>query len=142
VELDVGTDREDLIHEPLYLGARQHRLRGEEYLRIVDRFVDAITARYPDILIQWEDFSKDTAFTVLERYRKRLPSFNDDIQGTGAVALAGVLAACASRKRKLSDEVVIVYGAGAGGAGVALQILEGMKREGLSEADARARVLV
>jgi malate dehydrogenase (oxaloacetate-decarboxylating) len=142
VGLDVGTDRQDLIDHPAYLGVRSARLKGEAYLAFMDRVVDAIQQRWPRAIIQWEDLSKDTAFAVLERYRKRVPSFNDDIQGTGAVALAGLVVACASQGRKLSDERVLVYGAGAGGAGVALAVREGMKREGLDEDEARARVLV
>ncbi len=142
VELDVGTDREDLLNDPLYLGVRHRRLRGEAYFQFLDRFVEAVKRRYPKALIQWEDFSKDTAFAVLERYRKVVPSFNDDIQGTGAVALAGVLSACRLKGEALRDQVVVVYGAGAGGIGVAWALREGMKREGLSEEEARARVLV
>ncbi|WP_117238274.1 NAD-dependent malic enzyme [Thermus sediminis] len=142
VELDVGTDREDLLKDPLYLGVRHKRLRGEAYYRFLDRFVEAVKRRYPKALIQWEDFSKEAAFTVLERYRKVVPSFNDDIQGTGAVALAGVLSACRLKGERLRDQVVVVYGAGAGGIGVAWALIEGMKREGLSEEEARARVLV
>lgn len=142
VGLDVGTDRKDLLASPEYLGVREPRLKGEAYLAFMDKVVDAIRARWPRAILQWEDLSKDTAFTVLERYRKVLPSFNDDIQGTGAVALAGMIAACKSQGRKLADERVIVYGAGAGGAGVAMAIREGMMREGLSIEEARARVLV
>lgn len=142
VELDVGTDREDLLKDPLYLGVRHKRLRGEAYYRFLDRFVEAVKKRYPKALIQWEDFSKEAAFTVLERYRKVVPSFNDDIQGTGAVALAGVLSACRLKGERLSEQVVVVYGAGAGGIGVAWALIEGMKREGLSEEEAKARVLV
>jgi len=142
VELDVGTDREDLLTDPLYLGVRHKRLRGEEYYRFLDRFVEAVRKRYPKALIQWEDFAKEAAFNVLERYRKVIPSFNDDIQGTGAVALAGVLSACRLKGEKLSDQVIVSYGAGAGGIGVAWALREGMKREGLSEEEARARVLV
>jgi malate dehydrogenase (oxaloacetate-decarboxylating) len=142
VGLDVGTKRRDLVEDPAYLGVSHDRLTGDEYLAFMDNVVAAIKERWPRTILQWEDLSKDTAFTVLERYRDALPSFNDDIQGTGAVALAGLLAACKSQKRKLSEEVVVVYGAGAGGAGVAFQILEGMRREGLSATEARARVLV
>lgn len=142
VGLDVGTDRKDLLASPEYLGVREPRLKGEAYLAFMDKVVGAIRARWPRAILQWEDLSKDTAFTVLERYRKELPSFNDDIQGTGAVALAGMIAACKSQGRKLGDERVIVYGAGAGGAGVATAIREGMMREGLSIEEARARVLV
>lgn len=104
--------------------------------------MEAVRRRYPKALIQWEDFAKETAFQVLERYRKVIPSFNDDIQGTGAVALAGVLSACRLKGERLSDQVVVVYGAGAGGIGVAWALVEGMKREGLSEEEAKARVLV
>jgi len=142
VGLDVGTDREDLLASPAYLGARQKRLRGGEYLAFMDKFVEAVRVRWPRAVLQWEDLSKDTAFDVLERYRKRLPSFNDDIQGTGAVALAGLVGACALRGRKLANEVVVVHGAGAGGVGVARAIEQGMVREGLSVAEARARVFV
>ena len=142
VELDVGTDREDLLKDPLYLGVRHRRLTGEAYYRFLDRFVEAVRRRYPKALIQWEDFAKEKAFEVLERYRKVVPSFNDDIQGTGAVALAGVLSACHLKGERLSHQVVVVYGAGAGGIGVAWALVEGMKREGLSEEEARARVLV
>jgi malate dehydrogenase (oxaloacetate-decarboxylating) len=142
VGLDVGTDREDLVASPQYLGARQKRLRGGEYLAFMDHFVDAVRVRWPRAVLQWEDLSKDTAFDVLDRYRKKLPSFNDDIQGTGAVALAGLISACALRGRKLKDEVVVVHGAGAGGVGVAQAVVHGMMREGLSAADAHARVFV
>jgi malate dehydrogenase (oxaloacetate-decarboxylating) len=142
IGLDVGTDRKDLLDSPSYLGLRQKRLRGAEYTALTDQVVDAIRARWPRAVVQWEDLSKDTAFDVLERYRKRIPSFNDDIQGTGAVALAGLVGACSLRGRKLRDEIVVVYGAGAGGAGVAWAVEQGMVREGLTLAEARARVFV
>jgi malate dehydrogenase (oxaloacetate-decarboxylating) len=142
VGLDVGTDRDALLKDPSYLGVKQKRLRGAEYLAFLDKFVDAVHERWPRAVLQWEDLSKDTAFEVLERYRTKLPSFNDDIQGTGAVALAGLVSACALRGRRLRDEVVVVHGAGAGGAGVAWAIQHGMMREGLTAAEARARVLV
>jgi malate dehydrogenase (oxaloacetate-decarboxylating) len=142
VVLDVGTDREDLVRSPEYLGWPHKRMRGAEYHAFMDKVVAALAARWPRAVVQWEDLSKDTAFGVLERYRKKIPSFNDDIQGTGAVTLAGLVNACAVRKRKLRDEVVIVYGAGAGGAGVAWAIVRGMVREGLPLAEAHARVLV
>jgi malate dehydrogenase (oxaloacetate-decarboxylating) len=142
VGLDVGTDREDLLKSPSYLGVRSRRLRGPEYLAFMDAFVSTVRARWPRAVLQWEDLSKDTAFDVLGRYRKRIASFNDDIQGTGAVALAGLLAACALQRRSLRDEVVVIHGAGAGGAGVAWAIKEGMVRAGLSAAEARARIFV
>jgi malate dehydrogenase (oxaloacetate-decarboxylating) len=142
VALDVGTERTDLINDPFYLGVRQRRLRGPAYFDFLDKFVDSVRARYPRAVIQWEDLSKDSAFAVLERYRKVLPSFNDDIQGTGSVALAGLINACALKGERLRDQRVIVYGAGAGGCGVAWAIRQGMVRDGLSAADATARVFV
>ncbi len=142
VKLDVGTNRLDLINDPLYLGVRQRRLRGEAYLEFLDKFVDSVLARWPKTVIQWEDLSKDVAFKVLERYRDRLPSFNDDIQGTGAVALAGVLSACRLKKEDLKDQRMMVLGAGAGGIGVAWALIEGLVREGLTRDEAGARVLV
>lgn len=142
IELDVGTNRADLINDPLYLGVRHRRLSGDEYYAFMDRFVEAFRKRYPNAVMQWEDFSKDTAFAVLERYRKVLPSFNDDIQGTGAVTLAGVLSACRIKGQPLSDQRILIYGAGAGGIGVAQALLDGLMREGLSEAQALERIYV
>ncbi len=142
VELDVGTNRADLINDPLYLGVRHRRLSGEAYFAFMDRFVEAFRKRYPNAVMQWEDFGKDTAFAVLERYRKVLPSFNDDIQGTGAVTLSGVLSACRIKGQNLSDQRILVYGAGAGGAGVAQAILDGLMREGLSPEEAHQRLFV
>ena len=142
VKLDVGTNRLDLINDPLYLGVRQRRLRGEAYLEFIDKFVNAVEARWPRTVIQWEDLSKDVAFKVLERYRDRLPSFNDDIQGTGAVALAGVISACRLKQESMTDQRIAILGAGAGGIGVAWAITEGLVREGLSREEARARVFV
>ncbi len=141
VALDVGTDREDLLADPFYLGVRQKRLRGDAYLAFIDRFVAAIHSRWPHAVIQWEDLAKDTAFTVLDRHLGS-PSFNDDIQGTGAIALAGMLRACALRGERLCEQRVVIHGAGAGGIGVATAIRNGMIADGASEADAHARVLV
>ncbi len=142
IELDVGTDREDLLQDPLYLGVRHHRLRGEAYYSFMDKFVQAFKKRYPKAILQWEDFSKEAAFTLLERYRKELPSFNDDIQGTGAVAWAGILGAMRVKKENVTEQNYVVYGAGAGGVGVAWTIIEGLKREGLSHEEALRRVFV
>jgi len=142
VKLDVGTDRLELLNDEFYLGVRQRRLRGERYLAFLDKFVTAIHDRWPRAVIQWEDLSKDVAFTVLERYRHRIPSFNDDIQGTGAVALAGLLSASRLKNEALRDQRVVILGAGAGGIGVAWAITQGLMREGLSRAEARDRVCV
>ena len=137
VDLDVGTDREDLRNDPGYLGVREPRLVGEEYFAMLDKFVDAVKKRWPKAIIQWEDFAKDVAYSVLERYRKVVPSFNDDIQGTGAVVLSGLLAACKMKGENLVDQRIIVVGAGAGGVGVAKVIQDGLVREGLSREEAR-----
>ena len=142
VALDVGTDRKDLIDEPSYLGVRHPRLRDADYMQFVDAFVDAVKARWPRAVIQWEDLSKDTAFAVLERHRKRIPSFNDDVQGTGAVALAGVISASRLKGERVRDQRVVIHGAGAGGIGVAWAIREGMIRDGLSRDDAAQRIFV
>jgi len=140
--LDVGTDREDLLEDPLYLGVQRKRLRGDAYLAFMAKFVEAVRQRWPHAIIQWEDLSKDAAFTVLDAFRDVVPSFNDDIQGTGAVALAGLLSAARLRGRKLADERFLVLGAGAGGIGVARAIRGGLMREGLSADEALARVFV
>jgi len=142
VELDVGTNRKDLLDDPLYLGVRHERLVGPAYDEFMERFVTAFKKRFPDAVLQWEDFSKQKAFDVLERYQDVLPSFNDDIQGTGAVVLAGLLAASRITRRPLTDETFLIHGAGAGGVGVARQIVAGLVRQGLSEQDAHARVFI
>ncbi|MGV6825539.1 MAG: NAD-dependent malic enzyme [bacterium] len=142
VNLDVGTNRTELLEDPAYLGVHQRRLQGEEYFTFMDRFVDSAQQRWPNAVIQWEDFSKDVAFAVLDRYRDRVPCFNDDIQGTGAVVLAGLLAACHQKGESLADQRVVVVGAGAGGVGVAMAIQEGMVREGLDREQARRQMFV
>ncbi len=142
VVLDVGTDRTDLIEDPLYLGTRRSRVTGDEYLAFLDAFVDAVRQRWPRAVIQWEDLAKGAAFTVLERYRDVVPSFNDDIHGTGAVVLAGALSACRIRGEALRDQRIVIHGAGAGGIGVAWALHQGMMRQGLSPDDASARICV
>jgi len=142
IELDVGTNRADLLDDPLYLGVRHQRLEGQAYYDFIERFVDAFKRRFPGALLQWEDFSKQKAFNVLTRYQQELPSFNDDIQGTGVVVLAGLLATTRKTKRSLLDEVILVHGAGAGGVGVADQVIAGLVSLGASEADARRQVFV
>ncbi|MGA9522977.1 MAG: NAD-dependent malic enzyme [Myxococcaceae bacterium] len=142
VGLDVGTNRQDLLDDPLYLGVRHRRLEGEAYTEFIDRFVQALRRRFPDVLLQWEDFSKQKAFDVLHRYVDALPSFNDDIQGTGAVVLAGLWAAFRRIRQPLTEQVFLVHGAGAGGVGVASQIARGLQHDGLSEAEARARIFL
>ena len=142
VVLDVGTDRESLRNDPTYLGVKKPRLRGEEHVAFVRKFAEAVKERWPSAIVQWEDFAKDQAFDVLDAFRDVLPSFNDDIQGTGAVSLAGLIAAAHHKKGKLADERFLVFGAGAGGVGVARAIREGLEHEGLSRAEASARIFV
>ncbi len=142
VNLDVGTNRKELLDDPFYLGVQQPRLHGEKYFELIDNFVDAVYERWPKAIIQWEDFAKNIAFEVLERYRNRIPCFNDDIQGTGAVVLAGLLSACHRKGERLRDQRVVVSGAGAGGSGVAAAIRDGMVKEGLTEEEARRQLFV
>ena len=141
ISLDVGTDNEDLLEDPLYLGYREKRLRGDDYLALVDEFVTAAKAVFPDVVIQWEDFRKDNALAVLNRYRQTVPSFNDDIQGTGAVAYACMHAACRITGEPITDSRVLVYGAGAAGYGIAKKILGGLHFNGL-KGDALRRSVI
>jgi malate dehydrogenase (oxaloacetate-decarboxylating) len=122
VNLDVGTDNFEDLQDPYYLGYKAGRLKVKEYLKFVDNFVSTIKEKYPNILIQWEDFSRQNAFTVLDKYRYKILSFNDDIQGTGSVALAGILNALRITKNELKDLKFVIYGAGAGGIGIARRI--------------------
>lgn len=140
VELDVGTNRRDLLDDPLYLGVRHTRLEGKAYDDFIHRFVTALQRRFPRVLLQWEDFSKQKAFDVLDRYRDTLPSLNDDIQGTGAVVLAGLLAAQRGGQLNLKQQTYLVHGAGAGGVGVARQIARGLVLQGLTPQQARERI--
>jgi len=140
ISLDVGTDNKELINDPNYLGWRHERLRGDEYYAFIEKFVVAFKKRFPKALCQWEDFSKQTAFTVRDKYLDQVISFNDDIQGTGAVALAGIIAAMRVKKEKMTDQVYLVHGAGAGGIGIAQQILTELVEQGMDEAQAIARI--
>jgi len=133
--LDVGTDNQALLDDSFYLGWREKRLRGNEYLAIVDEFVAAAKAVFPDVVIQWEDFRKDNALMILDRYKRDLPSFNDDIQGTGAVAAACVHAACRISGRSFRDSRIVIYGAGAAGLGIARQLRGQLSDAGLSGDD-------
>jgi len=139
--LDVGTNNARLRSDPLYLGTQRPRLEGDAYYRVLDEFVEAVAEVFPSTLLQWEDFSKQKAWTVLERYRDRICSFNDDIQGTGAITLAGVLGVCTVTGRGLADQRFVVHGAGAGGGAIIQVLLAALSEAGLSAAQARARVL-
>ena len=135
--LDVGTNNERLLADPLYLGYRKRRLEGEEYDRFVERFVLGVKRNFPNALIQWEDFAKHKAFRLLERYRERVPSFNDDIQGTGATALAALLTASEIKQKPLAQERVLIVGFGQAGVGTAQAIAAYLRHRGLSEVQAR-----
>ncbi|XP_047314944.1 NAD-dependent malic enzyme 59 kDa isoform, mitochondrial [Impatiens glandulifera] len=138
VMLDVGTNNQKLLEDPLYLGVRQPRLEGEEYLEIVDEFMEAVHARWPKAVVQFEDFQMKWAFETLQRYRKKCCMFNDDIQGTAGVALAGLLGTVRAQGRPLSDFVnqkIIVVGAGSAGLGVLNMALQAVSRMSGSSAN-------
>lgn len=142
VLLDVGTNNPELLGNPFYLGLRQERIRGADYDRFVDRFIRAIHRRYPNALLQWEDFGKINARTLLERYRTKLLSFNDDIQGTAAVTLAAIVAALNESNAPLKDQRIALLGGGSAGIGIAEMIVQALVEEGLSLEAARRKIFI
>lgn len=138
--LDVGTNNQELLDDPLYLGWRHERIRGQVYDDFIEAFVKAVMRKFPKVLLQWEDFAKNNASRLLERYADRLCTFNDDIQGTGAVTLAGLLAAMKSTGAKLGEQTTIILGAGSAATGISSQIVTAMMADGLTEEESRARL--
>jgi len=136
--LDAGTNNQDLLDDPLYLGLHQKRGSDEEYYALVDEFVNAVQDRWPKALIQWEDFTNNHAFPLLNKYRDKVLCFNDDIQGTGAVALSGLLGGMRMKGEKLAEQRIIFYGAGSAAVGIADMIVAGIVEEsGMTEKEAR-----
>lgn len=142
ISFDVGTDNETLLADDLYLGWPQRRLRGAAYMDLFDEFIEAVRDVLPGALVQWEDFRKDNALAVLERFRGAVPSFNDDIQGTGAVALAGIETSMRVSGIAARDQRILIYGAGAAGLGIARQLRAGLTERGLSRNEVERAVAV
>ncbi|QWH41800.1 oxaloacetate-decarboxylating malate dehydrogenase [Bacillus mycoides] len=139
VILDVGTNREDLLNNPFYIGNRHPRVTGEDYDEFIDTFVQAVGNKFPKALLHWEDFSSRNARKILDKYRHDVCTFNDDIQGTGAVSLAAVLSAVKASGVPLNEHRVVVFGAGTAGIGIADQVRDALVRVGLSEQEAHER---
>jgi malate dehydrogenase (oxaloacetate-decarboxylating) len=136
IMIDVGTNNKDLLADPQYIGIREKRLTGDAYDEVIEEFVRGVRRKFPRALLQWEDIGKNNAFRVLERYRERVLSFNDDIQGTGSVAVGVLLSAIKIKKQKLSDQMYVIMGQGQAGIGIARQIITGLTEEGLSHKEA------
>ncbi|GKX54380.1 NAD-dependent malic enzyme [Leminorella grimontii] len=142
VVLDVGTNNQQCLNDPLYMGWRHPRITGDEYYEFVDAFISAVKRRWPNVLLQFEDFAQKNAMPLLTRYRDELCCFNDDIQGTAAVTLGSLIAASRAAESQLKDQTVVFLGAGSAGCGIAEQIIAQMIAEGLSETEARARIFM
>ncbi|NKZ26339.1 NAD-dependent malic enzyme [Gemella sanguinis] len=137
--IDAGTNREELRNNPNYLGNRHERVRGDKYYDFIDKFVQTAERLFPKLYLHWEDFGRMNAANILEKYRKNIPTFNDDIQGTGIVTLGGIFGAMDITGEKLVDQVYLCYGGGTAGAGIASRVLREMVSEGLSEEEAYKR---
>ncbi|MEM8727979.1 MAG: oxaloacetate-decarboxylating malate dehydrogenase, partial [Chlamydiota bacterium] len=142
ITLDVGTDNKTLLNDPLYLGWRNERLSGKDYDRFVAAFIQAMTRRYPKVLIQWEDFSKEQAQPLLDRYRDKICCFNDDIQGTAGVVVAGFFGALKGIDGNIKDQRIVFFGAGSAGIGIAKLMTQAMIEEGMTPEEAKRRLFV
>ena len=142
IMLDVGTDNQEHLDDPLYLGWHHPRVTGKEYDEFIELFMKAVVTRWPDAIIQFEDFAKQNAMPLLERYQQEYRCFNDDIQGTASVAVGSLLAACKAAGTKISEQTIAFLGAGSAGCGIAEAIIAHMVNEGLSEKDARSRLFL
>src|ERR671919_405217 len=140
--LDVGTNNQERLHDPEYIGWRHERITGQPYRDFVDKFVSCIKRKLPNVLLQWEDFAKSHARPILDKYRDSLCTFNDDIQGTAAVTLGAIYKALKVTGKKISDQQVVILGAGSAGTGVADYILQAMIAEGMEETEARRRFFI
>lgn len=140
--LDLGTNNQERLDDPRYVGWRENRIKGAEYDAFIDQFVQAVKKRFPHVLLQWEDFASVDAERILDRYRDDLCTFNDDIQGTAAVTTGTILAAIEAAGGTLEDQNIVMLGAGSAGVGICLQLKQAMMQSGLSEAEARARFYV
>ena len=139
VVLDVGTNRESLLNDPLYLGNRHNRIRGDKYYDFVDKFVQTVEKLFPKLYLHWEDFGRSNAANILNKYKEKIATFNDDIQGTGIITLAGILGGLKITGEKLTDQKYMCFGAGTAGAGITRRIFDEMVQEGLSEEEAYKR---
>ena len=140
VTLDVGTNNEEFLKDPLYMGLRQHRVTGPEYMALVEEFITAVRERWPNVLIQFEDFQNTNAFALLDAWRDRVTCFNDDIQGTAAVVVTGLYTAVRALKQKLSDQRILFLGAGAAATGIAHLIADAMAEDGIARNAALKRI--
>ena len=139
VSIDAGTDNQQLLDDPNYLGNRQHRVRGDRYFAFIDRFVEKVEKLFPKSLLHFEDFGRGTAARILDKYQDQILTFNDDIQGTGIISLAGVLGAMNISKEKLTDQTFLTFGAGTAGMGIAKMLYEELIRQGMEPAEAKKR---
>lgn len=142
VTLDVGTNNETLLNDPMYMGWRHKRISGDDYYQFVDEFMQAVKMRWPNVLLQFEDFAQNHATPLLNRYRNQLCCFNDDIQGTAAVTVGTLMAACLAKGEQLKDQRIVFAGAGSAGCGIADHIIKQMMAEGASYQEAQGRIFL